>query len=97
MPVVSWAVSVGVLQEWVVGSVLATPWVPVDMVKVSDWQLSRLMMVSYWGALLLAPIVGDYFGSCGNHTSWETFIGYPGSNDFRSLAMSVAGRHFVTF
>lgn len=52
MPVVFWAVSVGVLQEWVVGSVLATPWVPVDTVKVSDWQLSRLMMVSYWGALL---------------------------------------------
>lgn len=50
--IVFWALGVGVLQEWMVGSVLASPWLPVDMVKVSDWKLSRLMMVFYWGALL---------------------------------------------
>lgn len=43
-----WAVCVGVLQEWMVGSVLVSPSVPVEVVKVSEWQLSRLIMVSYW-------------------------------------------------
>lgn len=42
----------GVLQEWMVGSVLVSPSVPVEVVKVSEWQLSRLIMVSYWGTLL---------------------------------------------
>ena len=50
-----WAVSVEVLCEWMSGSVLASPWVPENMVRVSDGLMSRLMMVSCWNELLETP------------------------------------------
>lgn len=77
-------------------SVLVSPWVLVDMVRVGDWWLSRSAMASSWGVLFGTPWRG-LFGilwksHCLRHIYW-----HQGSNGFRNLALSVAGRHFQTW